>query len=539
MSGQHAGTRLALFGTFSIIAPDGRDATPIGRKAKGLLAMLALAPSRRRPRAWLQDRLWSGKPPEMGRASLRRELSNLRAHFDNFGIQLLSNAGDDVVLTMEGLWIDVIDGVPAPHHELLEGLDIGDPEFENWLSEERAYWYGVLQEDSPLPARQPPESAARHAFPHLAVLPFTPLSSTAATQSFAEGLNEEIQTVFGALSGSFHILSGEFANERSSDFLLRGSIRGEAPLRVAASVISSADGTQVWSGRFDAPSSDDLEAQELVARRIAEAVMRALRDGDWTLCWAEAETTTEAWELFQKGRVSESAGDRGQHHKAIARYRAAITADPKFLQARISLGFALIDGLRLCWIADPPAAREEIAEVVSDVLQRAPDHIYGRALQAFQMCVEQRFDAGLAAMKKLVAATPESPELLSYLGAIHAYCGNYSEEIAIYRHALTLTPFPPLWIRTNLAFALLMDGSDEAGAVVDEVLAADPNNHRALVAKTMCFVRQGKFEAARQAARRLKVIDPGLTAETWRSVLFFRDPATHRAIAEELRQGGV
>lgn len=537
--GKDPQTRMTVFGPFSIVTPDGRDATPVGRKAKGLLAMLALAPTRRRPRSWLQDRLWSDKPSDLGRASLRRELSNLRRHFQQFGLTVMSSAGDDVILD-RAVWIDVANGDPAPHHELLEGLDIGDPEFEDWLSEERAYWYGRLQQAPTEPPDLPDTpDPSRWAFPHIAILPFAVIDETSAGRTFTEGLNQELLTVFGALSGTFRIISSEFADERTTDFLLRGNIRGQDNLRVNAGVISATDGAQIWSGRFDASPDKGFAEQETVARGIADAVQQALRDGHWVTSWAGAETSTEAWELFQKGRVCEAAVQRSQHAMATAFYRAAIVADPGFLQARISLGFALIDGIRLCWVGNPDSAQCEAAQVVRQVLDQAPDHIYGRALDAFLRCTEQEFEVALSIMEGVVSDTPESPELLSYLAAIHCYRGNYAQEISIYRHALTLTRFPPLWIRTNLALALLLDGRDGYSDLIDYVLAADPNNHRALLAQVLRCLRAGKLADARQSAQRLKVIDPAFTAETWRSPLFFEDVAVHRAITDELRTAGL
>src|SRR5438874_766937 len=63
--------RIALIGAFRVLAPDGEDLTPRGRKARALLAILALTPTRRRSRPALQDKLWSDRGPEQGAASLR------------------------------------------------------------------------------------------------------------------------------------------------------------------------------------------------------------------------------------------------------------------------------------------------------------------------------------------------------------------------------------------------------------------------------------------------------------------------------------
>src|SRR3954451_7746293 len=70
--------RICVIGAFRILTPDGEDLTPRGRKARALLAILALTPTRRRSRPALQDKLWSDRGPEQGAASLRQTLTEIR-----------------------------------------------------------------------------------------------------------------------------------------------------------------------------------------------------------------------------------------------------------------------------------------------------------------------------------------------------------------------------------------------------------------------------------------------------------------------------
>src|SRR3954447_12004927 len=70
--------RVCVIGAFRVLTHDGQDLTPRGRKARALLAILALTPSRRRSRPALQDKLWSDRGPEQGAASLRQTLTEIR-----------------------------------------------------------------------------------------------------------------------------------------------------------------------------------------------------------------------------------------------------------------------------------------------------------------------------------------------------------------------------------------------------------------------------------------------------------------------------
>jgi hypothetical protein len=129
-----------LIGRFHAARGDGTEVTPRGRKACALLALLALAPRKSRTRVWLQDKLWSDRAHEQAAGSLRQCLSEIRAAFgtdreillsDNTAISLNSNAVAIDVDDLPRALATCAGAVGAP--ELLEGIDVRDEEFEDWL----------------------------------------------------------------------------------------------------------------------------------------------------------------------------------------------------------------------------------------------------------------------------------------------------------------------------------------------------------------------------------------------------------------------
>ena len=127
--------KLFLSGPFQIIANDGRNATPPSTKAKALIALVLLSKNSVRSRSWLQDKLWSESAPMQGGASFRKELSKLSKHFDDFGLNFLQISRDTVSVDIDSVEVDLFDERRPPRRgELLEGLDVGDQEFEDWLA---------------------------------------------------------------------------------------------------------------------------------------------------------------------------------------------------------------------------------------------------------------------------------------------------------------------------------------------------------------------------------------------------------------------
>jgi hypothetical protein len=129
--------RLHLAGPLLLQDADGRELTPRGKKAQGILALLATSPRLRRTRSWLQDKLWSDRAPEQGAASLRQCLSEIRR---SLGEHVECLQADRGWVGLDPDRIEVCLDEPGPgcgETEFLEGLDISDREFENWIRDQR------------------------------------------------------------------------------------------------------------------------------------------------------------------------------------------------------------------------------------------------------------------------------------------------------------------------------------------------------------------------------------------------------------------
>jgi len=141
-----------LAGPFRIKAPDGGDLTPLGRKARGLLAYLAFKPDDPVPRERLMALLWSERGEDQARASLRQCLHELRP-LNGETSGPLDIDRHHVTLAAAGIATDLarFDALAAAHdapgltavlegmaRPLLEDLDDLDPAFDEWLAIERA-----------------------------------------------------------------------------------------------------------------------------------------------------------------------------------------------------------------------------------------------------------------------------------------------------------------------------------------------------------------------------------------------------------------
>lgn len=142
-------------GRFRLFAPSGADITPAGPRPRAFLAVLALAPGRRRPRDWMQRTLWSRSGPGPGGGSVRAILSNLRK---------LEPRGLYVDADLTDIWLHpavrIDDGPPPPGAAVrLDGLRVPDPAFERWLAALRRAGPEIAYAIDPAPPGAGPAAA--------------------------------------------------------------------------------------------------------------------------------------------------------------------------------------------------------------------------------------------------------------------------------------------------------------------------------------------------------------------------------------------
>src|SRR5215510_1032700 len=121
-------------------------------KAQALLAYLAIRPGQTHPRGKLAALLWGGTDEEHARSSLRHTLFDIRQVVRGVSPDPLVTNGKAVALRSDALDVDVLtlerliaEGTPAAleqaavlyQGDLLEGLSVEEPPFEEWLVAER------------------------------------------------------------------------------------------------------------------------------------------------------------------------------------------------------------------------------------------------------------------------------------------------------------------------------------------------------------------------------------------------------------------
>lgn len=137
---------VSLLGPMEIRRADG-EVVELPRKVRALFAYLVMRRGTTVPRQTLIGLLWGDRPEAQARSSLRQALNVLRTSLGDVADAVLITTGETVsahpsaVLTdldrMENAEADGDDSTLEASGELLEGLVVGEPAFDDWLAAER------------------------------------------------------------------------------------------------------------------------------------------------------------------------------------------------------------------------------------------------------------------------------------------------------------------------------------------------------------------------------------------------------------------
>ena len=150
--------QLTLLGGFYARAAGGAPIDIANRKSRALFAYLALPPGRRHTREALASLLWSDRGEKQAQASLRQALVELSRASETGGSTPLIKDRDTLSLDPELVQVDAavfeelagkteirdLERAAAAYGgDLLAGLDVRDPAFEEWLLFERQRFRGL------------------------------------------------------------------------------------------------------------------------------------------------------------------------------------------------------------------------------------------------------------------------------------------------------------------------------------------------------------------------------------------------------------
>ncbi len=414
--------RLSLWGTLRLIDPSGKDVSPKGAKAQGLLAILATRKGCPMSRSALQDLLWSDRGPTHGRDSLKKCIAALRKCFGEDGQYVIETSGGPVALNMSMVSVDLFEtgatgsGQIGPC-QFLDGIDVRDPEFEDWLRAIRRSLDTPDNHGTILHGQ-----SARQQF-HVALMPPVTASSDDFAMLLAELLFDRIAIAMRSYD-VFKILDFRKAREnevRGADIVLELralTLGDEVSLNLMARQLP--DNEIVWGHRQSLPKSG------VVSSRIGTLVVEVVD------AMALAFRRTHGLGS-ERNRAAQHAMDGierifrirdEQLDSAAASLRAAIDLDPSRSTYRAWYAFLHAFRLENSKGANLGDLRRYTHDIARQALEIDPHNPVTRSLLAHVYAfVAQDFGRAHAMLDPLQGKTPDIPFYFMSRAMLDIYSG--------------------------------------------------------------------------------------------------------------------
>ena len=147
-------------------------------------------------------------------------------------------------------------------------------------------------------------------------MPFANLSNDVEQEYFCDGMTEEILGAIGKIRGlrvlarsSSFAFKGQRTDPRKightigADHLLEGSVQRVGDrVRIAARLVQTRDGTQLWADRYDRTISDIFELQDEISAEVANQLRTALLPDELGKLQRRHIPDHEAYDLYMQGR---------------------------------------------------------------------------------------------------------------------------------------------------------------------------------------------------------------------------------------------
>src|SRR5215469_6484886 len=297
------------------------------------------------------------------------------------------------------------------------------------------------------------EGAAANTPPAIAVLPFVDMSVDKTEQPLADGVTEELSNSLAqipmlrvvARSSAFAFRDRqtdvrEIGRQLGTTHVLEGSLRRAGNvMRVSVQLIATRDGYNVWSGSYDAATTNLIQMQEEVARAVANNLELRLTAAAIASQSERRSANEQAYTTYLVARHHQQQRTKQDNERAIELYRQAINLDPKFALAEVGLAYAYLNQR---YFNDRPIA--DIARDATPLLERAAQQAPRLAdVYVVRGALETELlqnDAALRDLRQAQALNPNSREAASELGFYYLVNGQPRDALRYYSHAADLDP---------------------------------------------------------------------------------------------------
>lgn len=277
-------------------------------------------------------------------------------------------------------------------------------------------------------------------------------------------------------------------------------------LIIGTELVDVSDGSQLWGEQYNRKMSDIFAIQEEISNEILDKLRLKLGGKEKKFAINCCTQSTEAYELYLKGRFYWNKWNREGFERAIVFFEQAIEKDPcfalaysglsdtygilwffNFLSTQVALPKAEAAALKALELDDSLAEAHlslanmkfyyewnwsEAEKEYKRAIELNPNYAHALHMYAFYLISLRKFDEAITVAKRSTELEPLSSLMNSGLGATYYYAGRYDEAMAQYQKTLA---FDPTFSIAHEMLAEIYERTGREDEAVEEYLKANPH----------------------------------------------------------------
>ena len=437
-------------------------------------------------------------------------------------------------------------------------IDIGEQSLKNLPDPVRVYRVIEFEESH----KQVKSSAALTkrpslplpAKPSLAVLPFVNLSGNYKPDHFTDGITLDIMTALVQIPGLLLISDVSMFSYRTKPISIReigrqlgvshildgGMRRKGNRVRISARLTETENNRQVWAQQFDRNLDDMFVIQDEITHEIVTAMDVALVSGEPARTVRKALKNPAAIESYYRGWGALFSSATEDIRLAQQMFEETIRLEPES-----SIGFALaalsyLQHASMSADKDAPYLLDRAAELAEQALQLKDVTGLADLVLANIYLRNKEHEKALAAAERSVLARPNCDAAFTAKAEVLNYLGRPAEAIGLAQFAMRLAPVYPSYYPAVLSAAYFGSSRfEEALDAANISIEADPNNLDALLLIIAANAALGRLELAKEAARKVMILKPDFTIETFAKSHPYKDRSQLQKMISKLQEAGL
>ena len=392
--------------------------------------------------------------------------------------------------------------------------------------------------------------------PSIAVLPFQTFTVDPEQEYFADGVVEDIITALSRFKSLFVIArnSSFVYKGRSPDirevgrdlgvrYVLEGSVRKAARVRITGQLIDALTGGHLWADRFDGTLGDIFELQDQVTENVVGAIAPQLERAEIERARRKPTESFDAYDYFLCGMMNLHRGTRESIDAALTQFDRALQLDPNYASAHAMAAWCYFWRKVNGWMADRPREIAEGARLARRAVELGGDDAValtrgGHALAHLAGDV----DGGIALIDDALVLNPNLASAWFLGGFLRAWNGDPDGAIEHFTRAMRLSPVDPEMYRmqAGMAVAHLFAGRFDVASSWAEKSFRHLTSFLAVVAVAAAsHALAGRMDEAKRAISHLRQLDPTLRVSNLADWLPIRRPQDLATFADGLRRAGL